>query len=46
VLTEERHHVILEAVGHLARVGALIQIEAVRDPIPVEGFVQPAGVVS
>src|SRR5215207_3248019 len=28
MLTEERHHVILEAVGHLARMGALVHLEA------------------
>lgn len=37
---EERHHVVLEAFGHLACVRALIHFEAVSDPVPVEDFVQ------
>jgi len=45
-LVEGRQHVILEAVGRPARVRALIHLEAVRGPVPVEGFMQFAGVGS
>jgi hypothetical protein len=41
---EKRHHLILETVGHLTRVRALIHLEDVSDSVPVEDFVQLAGV--
>lgn len=44
MLTEKRQHMILEAIGHFTRVRALIHFKAVRDSVPVEDFVQLAGV--
>ncbi len=35
---------VLEAIGHLARVSARVDLEAVRDPVRVEGLVELAGI--
>src|SRR5664280_286643 len=44
VLAEERHDVVLEAVGHGAGVGAVIDLEAVGDAVARENVVKLAGV--
>jgi hypothetical protein len=46
ILTEERHHVILKAVGHFACVRAGINFEGVCDPIVVESVVKLCGIDS
>jgi hypothetical protein len=46
ILTEKRHYVILEATGHSTRVRAGILLEAVRDPVLIERFVQLGGIHS
>jgi len=44
ILTEERNHVILNAIGDLARVSALVHLEAVRDSILIQNVVQFGGI--
>src|SRR5581483_611706 len=44
MLAEKRHHVILEAIGHSAGMRAVIDLEAVREPIFVENVMQLAGI--
>lgn len=44
VLTEERQHMILKAVGHFACVRARIHFEAVRDSILIKDFVELCGI--
>lgn len=46
VLTEERQHMILKAVGHFACVRARIHFEAVRDSILIKDFVELCGIDS
>src|SRR3972149_1451171 len=46
LLAEEPHPVILEAIRHLVGVIAWVDLEAVRDPVPVESIVELAGVDS
>jgi len=46
ILAKEFHDVVLETVSHSARMSALIHLEAVRDSIPVEYFMQLAGIHS
>lgn len=40
ILTEKREHVILKAIGDLARVRALVHFETVRDSVLIKNIVQ------
>src|ERR1035438_1477847 len=44
VLTKEGHYVVLDAVGHSAGMGAVIDLEGVGDAVTVEDVVQLARV--
>jgi hypothetical protein len=44
VLAEKRNHMALEAIGDLARVSALVHLEAVRDSVLIKNFVQLGGI--
>ena len=44
ILAEKRDHVILNAIGDLARVSALVHLEAVRDSVLVKNIVQFGGI--
>jgi hypothetical protein len=44
MLTEKRDHVILNAIGGLARVSALVHLEAVHDSVLVKNIVQFGGI--
>ena len=44
ILTEKRDHVILNAIGDLARVSALVHLEAVRDSVLIKNVMQFGGI--
>lgn len=42
ILVKEWHHMVLKAVCHCARVGAVINLKAIRDSILIENIVELA----
>jgi hypothetical protein len=46
ILTKERHHMILKAVGHSARVRTGINFEVVRNSVLIQNFVKLRGIDS